>query len=242
MDRLRYLELLDVDGKLLSRGAADDLKADVPACPGWTVGDVVRHTAEVYEHKIVCIQLDGARPDPWPPRWPAGRDPVAWFVEAHGHLLDMLASTDPAAPSWTWWPPDQTAGFWVRRMAQETAVHRADVQSAFGAVTSIDAELAVDGIDEVLVMMLAGEWSDDPQPGSSGTAVVAADDQDWQVVMSPDQITVGDVTGDAEVRVTGEPSNMLLWLWGRASESVVQVAGDPAVARRLRDRLSLATQ
>ncbi len=60
--------------------------------------------------------------------------------------------------------------------------------------------------------------------------------------MSPDRITVGDVTGDAEVRVTGEPSNLLLWLWGRASESVVQVAGDPAVARRLRERLSLATQ
>ncbi len=242
MDRLRYLRLLDVDGKLLSRAAADDLTADVPACPGWTVGDVVRHTAEVYEHKIVCIQLGGARPDPWPPQWPVDRDPVTWFVEAHGRLLDTLASTDPAASSWTWWPPDQTAGFWVRRMAQETAVHRADVQSACGAVTSIDAELAVDGIDEVLVMMLGGDRSDDSQPGSSGTAVVAADDQAWQVVMSPDQIAVGDVTGDAEVRVTGEPSNLLLWLWGRAPESAVRVAGDPAVARRLRDRLSLATQ
>ena len=84
MDRLRYLELLDVDGRLLSTAAADDLRADVPACPGWTVGDVVRHTAEVYEHKIACIQLAGARPDPWPPRWPADRDPVTWFVEAHG--------------------------------------------------------------------------------------------------------------------------------------------------------------
>jgi len=110
MDRLRYLELLDVDGRLLSTAAADDLRADVPACPGWTVGDVVRHTAEVYEHKIACIQLAGARPDPWPPRWPADRDPVTWFVEAHGRLLQVLASTDPAAPSWTWWPPDQTAG------------------------------------------------------------------------------------------------------------------------------------
>jgi hypothetical protein len=97
MDRLRYLELLDVDGRLLSTAAADDLRADVPACPGWTVGDVVRHTAEVYEHKIACIQLAGARPDPWPPRWPADRDPVTWFVEAHGRLLQVLASTDPAA-------------------------------------------------------------------------------------------------------------------------------------------------
>jgi uncharacterized protein (TIGR03083 family) len=239
---LRYLELLDVDGKLLSRAAADHLTADVPACPGWTVGDVVRHTAEVYEHKIACIQLGGARPDPWPLRWAADLDPVMWLVEAHGRLLDVLASTEPAAPSWTWWPPDQTAGFWVRRMAQETAVHRVDVQSAFGAVTSINAELAVDGIDEVLVMMLAGDWSDEPQPGSSGTAIVATDEEAWQVVMAPDQIMVGDVTGEPEVRVTGEPSNLLLWLWGRSPESAIQVAGDPAVARRLRHRLALATQ
>jgi hypothetical protein len=75
-----------------------------------------------------------------------------------------------------------------------------------------------------------------------GTAVVAADGRAWQVVMSPDQITVGDVTGDAEVRITGEPSDLLLWLWGRAPDPAVRVAGDPAVARRLRDRLSLATQ
>jgi hypothetical protein len=127
-------------------------------------------------------------------------------------------------------------------MAQETAVHRVDVQSAFGAGTPIDAELAVDGIDEVLVMMLAGDWSDNPQPGSSGTVVVATDDQAWQVVMSPDQIMVGDVTGEPDVRVTGEPSNLLLWLWGRAPESAIEVAGDVAVARRLRHHLALATQ
>jgi hypothetical protein len=127
-------------------------------------------------------------------------------------------------------------------MAQETAVHRVDVQSAFGIGTPIDAELAVDGIDEVLVMMLAGDWSDDPQPGSSGTVVVATDEEAWQVVMSPDQIMVGDVTGEPDVRVTGEPSNLLLWLWGRSPESAIQVAGDVAMARRLRHRLALATQ
>ena len=91
-------------------------------------------------------------------------------------------------------------------------------------------------------MMLAGDWSDDPQPGSSGTVIVAADDHAWQVVMSADQIGVGKVTGDAEARISGEPSRVLLWLWGRAPESAVQQVGDPAVARRLRNRLLLATQ
>ena len=121
-------------------------------------------------------------------------------------------------------------------------MHRADVQSAFGAVTPVDAELAVDGVEEVLVMMLAGDWSDDVQSASTGTGAVAVDDKAWRVGMSPDQVTVGDATGDAEARVTGEPSDLLLWLWGRGPESSLQVTGDRAVARRLRERLALATQ
>ena len=40
-------------------------------------------------------------------------------------------------------------------------MHRADVEAAAGTVTPVDRELALDGIDEVLLMMLAGDWSDD---------------------------------------------------------------------------------
>lgn len=81
--------------------------------------DVVEHVAEVYEHKIACIRLAGIRPDPWPPAWPQDRDPLAWFAAAHRRLLELLAATDPTTRSWTWWPPDQTAGFWLRRMARK---------------------------------------------------------------------------------------------------------------------------
>jgi hypothetical protein len=91
-------------------------------------------------------------------------------------------------------------------------------------------------------MMLAGDWSDDIQSGSTGTIVVAVDDRAWQVEMSPDRVNVGDATGDAGARVTGEPWDLLLWLWGRGPESLLQVTGDRAVARRLRERLALATQ
>lgn len=242
MDRSRYLEVLEADGQLLRRAAAQDLQAAVPTCPGWNVQAAVEHTAEVYEHKIACIQARGTNPEPWPPSWSDDREPLEWFIDAHGRLLALFDGTDPSEPSWTWWPPDQTAGFWVRRMAQETAVHRVDVQSAFAKVTPVDAELAVDGIDEVLVMMLAGDWSDEVQLDSTGTVVVSAETRAWKVVMSPDEVVVGDVAGDAETRVTGEPSDLLLWLWGRATDSSVQVTGDPAVARRLRERLALATQ
>jgi uncharacterized protein (TIGR03083 family) len=239
MDRDRYLALLAADGAAL-RAAARDLDAAVPTCPGWTVRDAVTHTAEVYEHKLACIAAGGERPEPWPPEWPVGRDPVEWFAGAHARVVEVLARTDPAAPSWTWWPADQTAGFWVRRMAQETAVHRVDVESASGAPAPVDAELAVDGVDEVLTMMLAGDWSDEVVPHLTGTAVVATGGRSWRVAMAPAEVTVEEFAAGAAT-VSGDPSPVLLWLWGRAGDEDVRI-GDRDLARRLRERLAIATR
>lgn len=240
VDRERFLELLRTDGDLLLLTARRGLDAAIPTCPGWTVRDAVEHTAMVYEHKLACIALGGPAPDPWPPSWPAGRDPLDWYADAHARLVATLTTTDPSAPSHTWWPDDQTAGFWVRRMAQETAVHRADVESAFGPVTPVDAELAVDGVDEVLTMMLADDWSDLPQPDLNGTAAVATGGRRWHVVMEPTLVTVTESGADADVTVSGDPSPVLLWLWGRGED--VRIDGDADAARRFRERLALATQ
>jgi uncharacterized protein (TIGR03083 family) len=242
MERDRYLELLATDGSLLRRTAERDLAAPVPSCAGWDVRDVVRHTAEVYEHKIACVALAGPRPDPWPPEWPPTSDSLAWFDDAHHRVLEMLRTTDPVAPSWTWWPDDQTAGFWLRRMAQETAVHRADVELAFGSVTPIDAELAVDGIDELLYLMVAGDWTGDEQPDLTGTVAVATAGRTWTIRMVEDRVDVDADQAAAATTIVSEPAALLLWLYGRAGDDVIAISGDPAGARRLRERLALATQ
>lgn len=242
MDKERYLELLQSDGLLLASAAAADLTADIPTCPGWTVADVVRHTAEVYEHKLACIALAGEKPEPWPPSWPHERDPLPWFHDAHLRLLTVLTDTDGGAPSWTWWPDEQTAGFWVRRMAQETAVHRTDAQSAFGPPTPVDDDLALDGIDEVLHRMLAGDWSDEPQPGSTGHVTVAATGRSWTVRIRPEDIEVVDAGQPTDTQISGSPSDLLLWLWGRLPDSVVGQSGQLTDVRTLRERLRLATQ
>jgi hypothetical protein len=138
--------------------------------------------AEVYEHKIACTAL-GHAPDPWPLEWPADRDPIEWLVDAHQRLLEMFDRSGPATPSATWWAPDQTVGFWARRMAQETAVHLVDAESAVGKPTSVDAALAVDGVDEVLVLMLAGDWSDDPDEAATGQRVtISTGGRNWLVL------------------------------------------------------------
>lgn len=243
METERYLTLLRTDGTLLSDAARHDLDADVPPCPGWQVRDVVTHTAEVYEHKLACIELR-AKPDPWPPHWRSDRDPLEWYADAHARLVAVLSSTDPATPAYTWWPENQTVGFWVRRMAQETAVHRVDVQSAFDAVTPVDPELAVDGVAEVLTLMLAGDWSDEPveQVGNGQRIEVKPGGQRWLVTLQPTSVEVGSPDGAAvDGSVSGPPSEVLLWLWGRADDQVVDLGGDLAAVGLLRERLAWAT-
>jgi uncharacterized protein (TIGR03083 family) len=206
------------------------------------VSDLVSHVAEVYEHKIACTEL-GRSPDPWPPEWPADRDPIGWLGDAHGRLLEMFAASDATTPSATWWPPDQTVGFWARRMAQETAVHRVDGELAIGTPTPVDAELAIDGVDEILIIMLAGDWSDEPDDAATGQRVaISTGGRTWEVTLDRESVSVAEDGGGGDAALEGDPSDVLLWLWGRASNERVTRSGDGDAIRLLRARLVLATQ
>lgn len=230
------------DGRRLIAAAEGRLAADVPSCPGWTVRDLVTHVAEVYEHKIACTLL-GRAPDPWPPEWPADRDPLEWLGDAHERLLDLFAGSEASTPSATWWPPDQTLGFWARRMAHETAVHRVDAELAAGTPTPVDADLAVDGVDEILTIMLAGDWTDEPDDAAVGQRIaIEAGPRTWTVVLDRESITVTDGDRQAVARLSGDPSDVDLWLWGRVADERVDRYGDADAVRLLRHRLVLATQ
>jgi len=90
--------------------------------------------------------------------------------------------------------------------------------------------------------MLAGDWASDPQPDLTGTVDVAAGDRVWRVAMTPAEVIVDGRGASPDASVTAAPSPLLLWLWGRAPDSTVEVTGDGEVAGRLRKRLALATQ
>lgn len=242
MDYSAYVGLVSEDGTRLADVAVGNLPKPVPTCPGWTVHDLVSHVAEVYEHKMACTRLQRA-PEPWPPEWPSDRDPVEWLRDAHERLLQMFASSTPRTPSATWWPPDQTVGFWARRMAQETAVHRVDAESAIGALEPVDTELATDGADEILTRMLAGDWSDEPDDTADGQRIaVSTGGRTWRVTLERESVGVSEESGDAEATLDGDPSDVLLWLWGRLPDERVQRSGDEQAIGLLRERLALATQ
>jgi uncharacterized protein (TIGR03083 family) len=241
MDYATYVGHVQQGGQRLAAAASGSLSEEVPSCPGWTVTDLVKHVAEVYEHKMACTAL-GKAPDPWPPEWPADRDPLEWFGDAHGRLLEMFARSGPTTPSATWWPSDQTVGFWARRMAQETAVHRVDAELAIGDPTPVNADLAIDGVDEVLIW-LTGDWSDDPDDAATAQRVaVSTGGRRWGVTLEREAVSIDEDGGAADATLAGDPSDVLLWLWGRAADERVLRSGDEDALRLLRSRLVLVTQ
>jgi uncharacterized protein (TIGR03083 family) len=242
-----YLSHLAADAARLRQAAARDLAAPVPSAPGWTATDLVQHVAEVYLHKIECIRRN-ARPEDWPPDL-NGEEPLALFDRAYAALTDEFAARPPDSPAWTWYAPEQDVGFWIRRMAQETVIHRVDAELAAGIEPSpIPEDLAVDGVDEVLERFLAygsRVWREDfgnLLDGLDGRAVrVAAGDRAWVVALVKDGVSILE-QGDSAASVSGAPQSVLLWLWRRVGDEVVTVDGDAALVAELRELLGAATQ
>jgi uncharacterized protein (TIGR03083 family) len=253
MDNTRFLKCLDADYRRMHDVASGlDMAAPVPSCPDWTVKDLLEHTAMVYLHKVAATELGREDMADWPPPLP-GDTPVEAFELAYGKLTNMFATHDPSDHSGTWYDPDQTVGFWIRRMAQETVIHRRDAELAAGDPTPADVELAIDGIAELLDIFIAyptHKWNEECkpvlEPANGDTLLVDAAGTRWLA-----EITLGGVevsrpghVPDVTVRVNGAPSAVLFWLWNRwhDSDGRVDVSGDDDAVARLRNLLTLSTQ
>lgn len=254
-----YLSHVSVDGQRLLAAATVDLAAAVPACPGWTARDLLDHVALVYLHRVACIRDGRAprRPDEWPP--PRDETPSEdLFRQALAAILAELVSRDRDVYAAGFWRQDPSVGFWYRRMAHETLIHRVDAEQAAAqatasepgepavpAETPVDQDLALDGIDEILLVFLAGDWSDRPVATAAGSTVtVRSAGHAWRVVLEPKAVAVTPGRGGApaDATVEGDPVDVLLWLWGRADAAPLSVTGSGEVVAALRDRLVLATQ
>ncbi len=107
-------------------------------------------------------------------------------------------------------------------MANETAIHRADVESAIGAISPIDSDLALDGIGELVTVVI-------PSAAVELRPIVEVDGPIVRV-------------GFDDVEVSGEPSDVLLWLWGRVPDNSVAIAGTTVQVTATKAALHAATQ
>ena len=243
----RYRECLDADFRRMREVAARDLNARVPSCPDWDVAELVQHTGMVFLHKVFGMQT-GGEPEEWPPPGTKDEEPLALFDRAYAALNAEFDKRDPSEKTGTWYTPDQTVGFWIRRMAQETVIHRADAELALNEhLATIPDDLAIDGVDEVIIVFLSfitTTWAAEIPAlnDCDGRAVrVETDGASWTLHLTPTGVTVDDAN-DHDAVVSGSPSDVLLWLWRRADDDTVVRQGDEALLTKLRDLLGGSTQ
>ena len=223
MDDAQFFARLHADLQAMqSIALAEDLARDksVPSCPGWTVADLFGHV--VSNHRWVRTILRTRERADAPPPTP---DPVADFVDSVADQLIAVRNIAPDEPCWNFGPPPRVAGFWTRRQAHEHVIHHWDLANALGLPDiEIDAELAADGVDEVIGMFYPFQL----RLGRTGLVDKAIR---FESTDTGDAWTLGDGEPVAAVRATAR--ELYLGLWKRVP-LIGDVEGDgPAVESAL---------
>ena len=242
LSRSRYLEALERESTALVEAARGNLDAHVPSCPEWKVSDLLAHLGEVHrawnelatraltrpgeteDEQRAASRASRERGDYDPPE---GVDLIDWFAEGPVLLEQTLADANLEQPMWTW-SRVKTVGFLPRRMAQETAMHRWDVENASGEPSAIDSDLAADGIDELMYVWLPAMAPLKEPPRTSVHVHTTDADGEWLAVLEEEPVVIREhAKGDAALR--GAAPDVLLYLWGRTDASSVEILGDRAV-------------
>lgn len=230
LDQGAFARHIASDSRLLAEAARKDLGAPVPACPEWSMRQLVQHLGGV-QRFWTNIATRGLM-DPREGRADLldESDPglLEWFEAGARECAEAAATIDVDKPMWTW-SHVKTAAWLPRRMAQETVVHRWDAQDALGDADPIDAELACDGIDEILHVFLPA--SDSPKKGSGETVHLHTTDAsgEWVVTLNDGDFSVTRKHAKGDVALRGPAADLLLVLWGRLPLTAVESHGDDAV-------------
>jgi len=226
MDAPPYTTILAAEGAALADAAEGHLDRPVPSCPEWKVAGLVGHLGGIHGWTRQVVAAGGERVSMRtitpPPEDQA--DLLPWFRAGLAELVEAL-SVDADRPAWTFSPnaPD-TVGWWQRRQALETAVHRWDTQTAAdpGRADPIAAELAVAGVDEFLADFLPRVLTGQPTEALTGTLHLHATDTpgEWWLDFGADDLATRREHAKADTAVRGPASGLYLWLWNRQAPDV----------------------
>jgi len=233
MDHLAACDALDNEIERFANLLSDaPMHSAIPACPGWSVGDLALHLGTVHRWAEHLVRVRA------PARIPSaemnlntGPADEKWIRTGGAALVSTLRTTDPATAMWAW-GVDQRAAFWSRRQLHETFVHRTDLEQALGIDPTVETATAEDAVDEFLVNLATAAYFSPKVKQLRGDgqrlAFVASDaDRSWTILLSPDGFTVGHVREQSEpvaVSLIGPALPLLLVLYRRRTPAEAGVA------------------
>jgi uncharacterized protein (TIGR03083 family) len=237
---------MTIDGGLLLESARENARmlrdaaakagpeARVATCPDWSVEDLLVHIGSV--HRWVH-QLVGTRSQEFvkfPKQAEETADRLGWFDEGVDQLLDTLAGLQPGETVWVFQHGAPAPGeWWIRRMAHEMAIHRADAESALGPISPITPpELAADGIDELFDLLPVRHARNEAMQALGGNYHFHCTDVpgEWVVDFAGGQVAVSREHAKCAVAVRGPASDLLLFTYNRApAGNGVEILGDTAL-------------
>ncbi len=243
-----HIEALEAAGPGLAEAAAGaGPDAEVPTCPGWRIRDLLRHVTTVHRWATTYVTEGHTayHPDGGQPALD-GDELLAHYREGHANLVAALRAAPEDLECWTFLPAPSPLAFWARRQAHETAVHRADAESALPAGPGpVAPAVGADGIDELLNAFHARSRSRVRTPGPRTLRVRATDTGDvWTVRLSADaprtKRTTGSPAGDpVDTELSGPAGSLYLALWNRLPEDAVTVTGDASLVRLWREKSAI---
>jgi uncharacterized protein (TIGR03083 family) len=238
---INHVAVIEAESASLIAALRADPEAKIPWSDHWTVASCARHVASAH-HVVARIVVDRPTADFSlfsTLAIPDADDPLLadWFARGTSDLVAALQVTDDDAECWSFWPAGRTAGFWRRRMAQETLVHRWDAELAAGIrSTPMDPETAADGVDEY-VDVFAGltRRMHNAPPGPSIHLHCTDTEGEWLLRFPTEgKRVMTREHGRADVALRGPAEGLLLMLWGRLDPdaAAVEIVGDASVVDR----------
>lgn len=227
------------------------LQLTVPSCPDWSLADLVWHISEVQDFwaHILTSGVDSPADYQRPVR--PDDDQLVELLTSRLTLLQAGLNKPDDDPCWSWSPTGGTVAWVRRRQAQEALVHRVDAELAVGDRTAINESLAVDGVDEMLTVMLGAhdlpDWGD--FAADRGQLALVTGERRWTVETGrlsgtmPDgedmdlaavRLVEPDAATDDLTTISGSGADINLWLWGRVDLPVLSIDGDKSRADKLR--------
>ena len=249
--RQRCIEVVVTEGErfgVLAQELASGLTAvsggldvAVPWVPEWRARDLVGHLGTVHRWATSILRAGTTEPPPAASRQspPADDNLLGWYETGLVELVATLRTTPPDAPAWHMSPAaEKVAASWTRRQAHELVVHRMDLEvAACGRFTAVEPAVADDGVDELLAVVLPRWAHTEPLASADATVGVTCTDtgRSWSVRVVRGEVTVRpERSGDEDASVRGDATALLLHLWGRPADVVVD--GHPGAEALLRGR------